>query len=69
MITSLLEMIEKTYPILTAFTILAILSTINSVILVPLAGIFSWLIWRNTRKPPKEEEMENYLSHNSELNK
>ncbi len=69
MITSMLEMIEKTYPILTAFTILAILSTINSVILVPLVGIFSWLIWRNARKPPKEEEMENYMSHNSELNK
>ncbi|MCK4550537.1 MAG: hypothetical protein KAT91_01140 [Candidatus Aenigmarchaeota archaeon] len=69
MITSMLEMIEKTYPILTAFTILAIISTINSVILVPLVGIFSWLIWRSARKPPKEEEMENYMSHNSELNK
>lgn len=69
MITSMLEMIEKTYPILTAVTIFAILSTINSIILVPLVGIFSWLIWRNARKPPKEEEMENYMSHNSELNK
>ncbi|NOR85695.1 hypothetical protein GQ473_06270 [archaeon] len=65
-VVTMLDLLETMYPLLIAITLFAFLSTLNSMIIVPLVGLFSWLFWKNTQKPAKKEDIENYLNSNAE---
>ena len=65
-VITMLELVESMYPLLVAFTIFALLATLNSMLIVPLVGLFSWMLWKTNQKPAKKENVENYLNSNAE---
>ena len=65
-VVNMLELLESMYPLFVAFSIFALLATLNSMLILPLVGFFSWMLWRNTQKPVKKENIENYLNTNTE---
>ena len=54
-IVSMIEMLEKTYPILIAITIFGLLQAITAIILLPLTGIFAWALWRGAQHEDTKE--------------
>ena len=65
-VVNMLELLETMYPLLVAFTIFALLATLNSMLIVPLVGFFSWILWKNTQRSAKKEDIENYINTNTE---